>query len=339
MPDDYVGDISLAETYAFDNHSFVDALQFLGYYVPSESFSNYPITTTSLASSLNGGLLDPHGNYASATSRSGLYSLMQKPAVAEFLRKRGYLFVELGSWWDPTQALPGADQSLRYAYGASVFGFHFHVSEFAGVFAFKTILEPVLERGVRIGDRRVVDWEGADPAQIFLRQVGDLEKMAAEGGPPRFVFAHLLMPHLPVVFDADGGPIPPGLSDDDAYLRQLQFTNKKLTELATRIQATDRGKKAVVVLASDEGQFPDNDTATGSDRQLRQKSNMFAALYFPDRDYSGLYPTITPVNYFRVIFNKYFGTSLRLQPDIVYAYRRSNLLLLDLVDVTQRVRR
>ena len=62
MPDDYVGNISLSETYHFDNQSFVHALEAHGYYVPSQSFSNYPITTTSLASSLNGGLLEPGPN-------------------------------------------------------------------------------------------------------------------------------------------------------------------------------------------------------------------------------------------------------------------------------------
>ena len=39
-----------------------------------------------------------------------------------------------------------------------------------------------------------------------------------------------------------------------------------------------------------------------------------SAYYFPD-DTEGLYPTITPVNSFRVIFNKYFDQNYPLLDD------------------------
>jgi hypothetical protein len=38
------------------------------------------------------------------------------------------------------------------------------------------------------------------------------------------------------------------------------------------------------------------------------------AYYFPDGDYKGLYPSISPVNSFRVVLNKYFGTNMGLLP-------------------------
>jgi hypothetical protein len=336
MPDDYVGNISLSETYRFDNQSFVHALEALGYYVPSQSFSNYPITTTSLASSLNGGLLEPGPDYRT-TSRTPAIALIQKPEVAKFLQKQGYFFTQLGSWWYPTQTSHYADRVFRYGYSLTLFGHPFHISEFTGVFISRTIVRPWLERGLRIRGLTILAWQDIDEGQIFLKQDQELREIVAEGGQPKFVFAHLLMPHLPVVFDSDGKTIPKDLSPTEAYLRQVQFTNQKLIELANSIQATERGRQAVVVFASDEGQFPDDDTINGSDQQLRHKSNTFAALYFSDNDYSRLYPSITPVNYFRVIFNKYFGTRLGLQPDIVYAYRTSNLFPLDLADVTKRV--
>jgi len=42
------------------------------------------------------------------------------------------------------------------------------------------------------------------------------------------------------------------------------------------------------------------------------------AYYFPDNDYSLLYPEISPVNSFRVILNKYFKTGLSLLKDDAY---------------------
>jgi hypothetical protein len=42
------------------------------------------------------------------------------------------------------------------------------------------------------------------------------------------------------------------------------------------------------------------------------------AYYFPDQNYAALYPAISPVNSFRVIFNQYFGTDLELLEDRNY---------------------
>jgi len=42
------------------------------------------------------------------------------------------------------------------------------------------------------------------------------------------------------------------------------------------------------------------------------------AIYLPDGKNDLFYPSITPVNTFRVIFNKYYGTNLKLLPDLSY---------------------
>jgi hypothetical protein len=42
------------------------------------------------------------------------------------------------------------------------------------------------------------------------------------------------------------------------------------------------------------------------------------AYYLPDGGEQQLYPTITPVNTFRVIFDRYFGAHLGLLPDKSY---------------------
>jgi hypothetical protein len=42
------------------------------------------------------------------------------------------------------------------------------------------------------------------------------------------------------------------------------------------------------------------------------------AYYFPDQDYSQLYPSISPINSFRVVLDKYFGGNYELLPDRHY---------------------
>ena len=44
------------------------------------------------------------------------------------------------------------------------------------------------------------------------------------------------------------------------------------------------------------------------------------AYYLPDVGQSVLYPSITPVNTFRVIFNLYFNTNYELLPDKSYVH-------------------
>jgi len=42
------------------------------------------------------------------------------------------------------------------------------------------------------------------------------------------------------------------------------------------------------------------------------------AYYFPNNGAGVLYPTITPVNTFRLVLNTYFGQDLTLLPDVSY---------------------
>ena len=44
-----------------------------------------------------------------------------------------------------------------------------------------------------------------------------------------------------------------------------------------------------------------------------------AAYYLPDSGAASLYPSMSSVNTFRVVFNTYFGTDLPLLPDTSYS--------------------
>jgi hypothetical protein len=44
--------------------------------------------------------------------------------------------------------------------------------------------------------------------------------------------------------------------------------------------------------------------------------------YFPDANYTALYPEIFPVNSLRVVLNQYFNTNLPLLPDQHYFFDR-----------------
>jgi hypothetical protein len=69
---------------------------------------------------------------------------------------------------------------------------------------------------------------------------------------------------------------------------------------------------------------------------LMRKFPNLAAFYLPQASHADLYPTITPVNSFRVVFRMYFGADLATLPDRNYVFR-STRRLYDFTEVTERV--
>jgi hypothetical protein len=51
---------------------------------------------------------------------------------------------------------------------------------------------------------------------------------------------------------------------------------------------------------------------------LDERLSILNAYYFPQGDGGGLYPSITPVNSFRVVFNRLFQTEFELLEDESY---------------------
>ena len=131
---------------------------------------------------------------------------------------------------------------------------------------------------------------------------------------PKFVFAHILLPHPPYVFGPNGEEqkLPANASYADrlkGYRDQVLFANKSILPVIDSILAESKGK-AIIVLEGDHGIVEYTDGA------VHMKN--LEAYYFPDHNYSDLYPSITPVNSFRVILSDYFGQDYPLLKDQSY---------------------
>jgi hypothetical protein len=64
------------------------------------------------------------------------------------------------------------------------------------------------------------------------------------------------------------------------------------------------------------------------------RDKILNAIYMPDGGMENLYPSISPVNTFRVIFNNYFGTDLPLLEDKTYISIDETKMVLELKDET-----
>lgn len=138
---------------------------------------------------------------------------------------------------------------------------------------------------------------------------------AAKNTRPRFIYAHLYMPHSPFYYDKYGRLKDPATIIREkrappvsSYLEYLTYANSRIREMITTIQ--QQNPQAVIILMGDHGvRFPSRETFP-----LRLFQNL-NAVYYPDNDYKLLYDSISGVNQFRVVLNKLFKQNLPLLPD------------------------
>jgi hypothetical protein len=337
---------TLRERFGFDNAPFLEALRRRGFYVAEESVANYPKTSHSLAASLNMGYLGFLTEAAGTGSDDWgpVYDLLQGSRVAASLQRAGYRYVHIGSRWDPTRLDPRADVNHLSS----------GMSEFAQVLYGSTLLGP-LARHAGVFE------ESLDPRERERRRtLFQFQRLAATATDPRltFTFTHVLLPHEPYVFEADGSPVT---DEEDAnrplarkFVDQVRFANRKLLALVDTLLAVPAEDRPIVLIQGDEGPHPPGyfDDQAGYAwaeaplDHLRGKLRILNAYFLPgmtDRDPSlrrrqelPVWPTITPVNSFRVVFAEYFGADLALLPDRAYVFRDERHLY-DFVEVTDRV--
>ena len=310
------------EFYGYDNEPFLDALRDRGFFVADEARANYIKTPLSVVSSMNMEYLDPEQLAADAASGrdSGvIHRQLRGPlTVPVELKKLGYRHVHIANWWEPGATNATADTVLRYE-GSSEFSSAVLRMTALGAIGAGAQLEPY--------DRAVL-------RQHTLFEFRSLERLADEPGP-KFVYAHFLVPHPPYVFESDGSYVanePIATPDErEGYLHQMEYTNDRILGLVDRLLARPADQRPVIILQADEGPFPVRydadewrfDWHGATTEELAEKFGILNAYHLPgvDPEEAGLYPSITPVNSFRVVLNAYFNTDLPLLPDRIFAHR------------------
>jgi hypothetical protein len=304
--DGYASDGSLEKFFGFDNGGFTRALEERGFFVARESRSNYLQSRLSLASSLN---LE-YVNYLSEdlgenSRRSGVPNAMiEDNGLARFLKSRGYRFAFFGSNWSGTRSNRNADVSVTEGGGLR--------GEFM-----VALLKTTALRGLVAEEEGLCTREGILEAFSTIPGIRDrLDGLA-------FVFAHMVTPHRPYLFDQNGNPVKGGTDswrEHDRYIDQLKFVNKKTLEMVDAILANSE-KPPVIVIQADHGPMPPGDPEGISDPDAEAadlRTGILNAYYLPGGE-EQLYEGISPVNSFRVVLNHVCGTDFELLEDRSYA--------------------
>lgn len=126
---------------------------------------------------------------------------------------------------------------------------------------------------------------------------------------PKFVFAHINAPHEPYIFSKSGRFIPDQEAYIPGYRDQVVYINERVLSIIDKILASS-DRPPIIVLQGDHG--------GGETQNDFRRMHILNAYYIPNGGVERLYPEITPVNTFRVIFDTYFGSSYGLLPDVSY---------------------
>ncbi len=319
--DRYSGEKTLKDHFHFDNSAFYSFLERNNFYIVKNSYINYPKTFSSLAATLNLMHLTPLSKIIGENSsdQTPLFFLVQNNLVAQYLKKRGYRYFYFGDWWEPTRFSRLADKNINL---------YLSRNEFIRNFLQTTILEPIMTEIIKKGD--IIGFSEDLLRENHLYKFSQLEKIIDQPGP-KYIFAHMLLPHHPYVFDENCNPYhsPTDSREDFEYINQLQCTNKKMTDLITQILKRSK-KPPVIIIQSDEGYFKIDemnkdgegvDWTKISPQAIETHMRNLIAVYLPktnDNHQINLSLLKTPVNTFRLIFNYYFQTQFKLLPDTAY---------------------
>jgi len=337
------GDI-LKKNYDYDNSHFIKLLENKGFYVAKGSYSNYPHTRHSLASSLNMEYI----NYLTEQQRGkgnwpmALHKLIRKNKVVKYLKSIDYHFINLG-FFDIEAGL--LSRNINKEFSNEINRTLANKTTIMQILYDKSIL-PIILRNIvnkHVVESVIVNKSRLSKRENILRKLNKLNEIA-DIEEPTFTILHLLIPyHSPFVFDSNGNFV--SLEKEKSktykynYLEQLQFVNNKILEFI-EIIVEKSNPKPIIIIQSDEGSYPkgynyvEHNLSKYSGEILRHKFAIFNAYYLPDVDKTSLYPSITPVNTFRLIFKLYFDEEYDLLPDKHYNTNYANFYrFLDVTDI------
>lgn len=151
--------------------------------------------------------------------------------------------------------------------------------------------------------------------QELLETIRLVKQQCNNRKDPKFVYGHFMVPHPPYIFDEMGNLLTPEkiLSEKNqemAYYEQVKYSEKIITDLIHYIKKYNR-KNTVIIIAGDHGRPVFTETDTLGNYRYENLS----AIYFPDQNYDLVYDSLSSVNVFRLVLNKYFSSRIPLLKD------------------------
>jgi hypothetical protein len=334
--DTYMRSDALKQDLAYDNSPFIDQMTQMGFYVANCSHPNYTFTYASVSALLNMRYIPKAyaNDVWSEFSDSGFWSILKNDEVRQQLKSVGYKTVAFQEEYpllefDNSDVFIGTNHptiNSKYMYPFEVM---YRQSTAAIIL---TALDPngkiahYFQGNSRNQNTDAMDLTGLRgtnkdfvathiiSTQYILEHITDVPAIAG----PKFTYVHLFIPHYPYVFGPDGEIMTdPGFYggergnavnttyEEKGYVNQIQYIDKRIIPILQTLISRSKNPP-IIILMGDHG-------LNGTNRQTD-----LLAYYLPGNGSAKLYPTISPVNSFRLIFDEYFGGNYPLLPDQTY---------------------
>jgi hypothetical protein len=325
--DEYARQDALNSFYFYDNSSFIKNIEDLGFYVAHRSQSNFASTEPSLGSSMNLDYLWALGDnfVAGNKDRSELHQMVKDNKVRRILSDLGYMeitfetghyhteFVDADLYLTPPQDSSSELYSL------------WRLNKFETMLLHTTAGRLITDSANVIGFLvPELNYPFKEHRERILFTLEKLEELPSLEGP-KFVFAHIICPHGPMVFGPNGefvdqsGPftLASGLEALEGhevmlgYRDQVAFISTRIEHIL-KIIINNSETEPIIILQGDTG------GSLGSPIPIKARMAILNSYYLPYGGSELLYDSISPVNTFRLIFNYYFGGEYELLKDEAY---------------------
>ncbi len=300
--DEYPRADVLMKTFQFDNTPFLQELETMGFRVIPCSQSNYRWTIQSVYSMLNldyiSTLPDETSSFLDTTTDEGLAQGIKASVLESDLRAKGYQIIAQETGYYFTE-LTQADIYFETKNTNEI-------TPFETAFIETSMLTALDDMSARMGvvvsepksQKQLAKELRSNPDFFYKLKMNGFKHFDQAIDTPglKFVFAHLMAVHNPLVLGKNGKQVYTPQLTPKAYVGQLEYVNSRVLQSIQRLLEKP-GIQPIVVLLSDHGLRYDQQNYPGDDYDSLLN---LTAVYGPPELTEHLYNTITPANVMRL---------------------------------------
>lgn len=308
--DAYTRDDVLSDRFGFDNSPFLAELETLDFTVARQAQSNYNYTYAAISTMLDLDYVFDIGEMSDADHEAMRNALAGDPELFRRFRERGYEVAYTQNFWAGSNCGGAVDLCWRDGLTEGALW----------SLGWMTILAPLLPR-----------FQAHPFHTLSVDHLEALPEIVANGrreGVPRLTVALVILPHQPLLLDADCNPQSgPGrgtltVSNPDYveprrgyYVEQITRTNRMVVAAFTEI--INNRNDTIIMVTADRGS--DSTSVSGvsgdwSEAEIVERMSILSAYRLPACDV-GIYQSITPVNGIRAVTNCALDAGLADLPD------------------------
>lgn len=292
--DEYGAFDVMKEYYQYDNSDFKDFLVDKGFTVSKLSSNNVPNTVVVIPNLLN-------YNYVVQSNNMDNYKYKENSALFNLFKNNGYNTYAIDTLCALSPTLPrlNADIHIKLSNTES------SSNEFAKMVLSGTIL--------KIADVFLSPDKGyfSYVRDIMNNSFSNIEKLSKENNNGRFIFAHIMSPHEPFVFDKNGNYIDDNKNirnweEKKYYLEQYIYITNRVKEVISNIIKND--SDSIIIIQSDHSMRTVKGIKEGD------KVKILNSVYYRGEKFDSI-DNISGLNTLRMILSRIFVLNLPLLED------------------------